>query len=450
MQAPFLPYARCQHVPAVAMIIYGAKACRSFRRISPRGPFVRIGGLPYPKVLVDQAVARGHLRVCRQVSPAKRKAQSDVWARVRRKGQATFHPDGTITRAAPRKNPKKKAARALPKWQQHTVAICKVCKQGYNQFHPCACRKSKGKGGDSDLLAIDWKNARYGNPGRRPTGGVYPVPDGMSPVGFQMSTLPLAPFYVTALDSFMSDWGPVKNMRNVMVFPCRDKAQADIVARNLRDRREMNYVRVARTAPRAQPKTLYTIKMPEQGGRWTDPSRPFRDNPARDICAKHRKSTKYAPCPDCERASVKFKTCPKHKIGYEVGDTCYLCDRRRNPLTSRELDNGFVFGELEQRLGIASQDAPNSWERGVAAGAVSGAAEIVGRFAEDPKYRSMGQSLDRRAREMAWEGRPRTNPKGGAVKMKGHKPGCGCIGCDPSKRAAPFRRGASVRKGGRR
>lgn len=102
----------------------------------------------------------------------------------------------------------------------------------------------------------------------------YPFADPHSPVGFQMGTLPPAAFYVTATDSFMSGWGPVENMRNVVVFCASSRADAEVAAQNLRDRPEMKRVSISSAPPRPTAKTLYSVL---SGGRWLDKGRPFRE-----------------------------------------------------------------------------------------------------------------------------------------------------------------------------
>jgi hypothetical protein len=94
-----------------------------------------------------------------------------------------------------------------------------------------------------------------------------------------MGSIPEASYYVWATDSFMSDWGPVKNMDNVIVFTCDTRVEADIVARNLRDRDEMKGVRVSREQPPVRPRTLYSIKDKTISPTFYTTTRPFRDNP---------------------------------------------------------------------------------------------------------------------------------------------------------------------------
>lgn len=50
-------------------------------------------------------------------------------------------------------------------------------------------------------------------------------------------------FLVVATDSFMSGWGKAQG-RSLFAVPCRDEAQAEIVADNMRHRSEMKRVRI--------------------------------------------------------------------------------------------------------------------------------------------------------------------------------------------------------------
>ena len=50
--------------------------------------------------------------------------------------------------------------------------------------------------------------------------------------------IPAAPYYVLSDDAFMSDWGEAKGRVNTIILPCSDRAEAEIVATNARNRDE--------------------------------------------------------------------------------------------------------------------------------------------------------------------------------------------------------------------
>lgn len=121
------------------------------------------------------------------------------------------------------------------------------------------------------------------NPKRRRTANPrasrsYPMADPDNSLGFSMGTIPDAPYYVSATDSFMSGWGPTANMRNVVIAPCASYDEAEVVAQNLRDRDEMKRVSISRSKPRPAAKTLYSLFTRERSPRWFDKSRPFKKN----------------------------------------------------------------------------------------------------------------------------------------------------------------------------
>ena len=63
------------------------------------------------------------------------------------------------------------------------------------------------------------------------------------------SEIPLAPFYVCALDTFMSGWGLSDGRNNRVILPCADRDEALAVADIARSRPEMKYVTVKENKP---------------------------------------------------------------------------------------------------------------------------------------------------------------------------------------------------------
>ena len=58
------------------------------------------------------------------------------------------------------------------------------------------------------------------------------------------AVIPEAPFYVFAIDTFMSGWGDADGMVNAVVLPCKDRDQAEIVANNAQCRSDMRRILV--------------------------------------------------------------------------------------------------------------------------------------------------------------------------------------------------------------
>ena len=63
--------------------------------------------------------------------------------------------------------------------------------------------------------------------------------------------IPAATYYVTAVDSFMSDWGPAEGLDNLLIVPCKDAAQANRVVHVLQRRGEMRRVSMSGRRPTA-------------------------------------------------------------------------------------------------------------------------------------------------------------------------------------------------------
>ena len=75
--------------------------------------------------------------------------------------------------------------------------------------------------------------------------------------------------YVTMTDRFMSGWGMAQNKTNKLVIVCDTYAQAYLIEKNAKNRREMRYVNVRTTKPYYGSNVLTTWKtFEEMGGPW--------------------------------------------------------------------------------------------------------------------------------------------------------------------------------------
>lgn len=89
-----------------------------------------------------------------------------------------------------------------------------------------------------------------------------------------LDELPLAPFYVTALDTFMSGWGPARDRKNVLVIPCESEEEAAVVAANARGRSEMEQVCIHTDKPAlpgAGGSRLYSLLTKARSASWYKP-----------------------------------------------------------------------------------------------------------------------------------------------------------------------------------
>lgn len=89
-----------------------------------------------------------------------------------------------------------------------------------------------------------------------------------------LDELPLAPFYVTALDSFLSGWGPARGRKNVVILPCASEEEAAVVAANARGRSEMEQVCIHTDKPAlpgAGGSRLYSLLTKARSANWYKP-----------------------------------------------------------------------------------------------------------------------------------------------------------------------------------
>lgn len=56
--------------------------------------------------------------------------------------------------------------------------------------------------------------------------------------------LPNAPYFVRAVDTFLSNWGPAEELQNLLLLACNTYEEALNVAKYVKSREEMKYVRI--------------------------------------------------------------------------------------------------------------------------------------------------------------------------------------------------------------
>jgi hypothetical protein len=58
------------------------------------------------------------------------------------------------------------------------------------------------------------------------------------------SEIPAAPYYVTCLDTYLSEWGEAEGKANRLILPCQDFAEAEVVCNNALGRSDMKSVHI--------------------------------------------------------------------------------------------------------------------------------------------------------------------------------------------------------------
>jgi hypothetical protein len=101
----------------------------------------------------------------------------------------------------------------------------------------------------------------------------------MSKLVTATDTIPAASCYVLTDDSFMSDWGEATGRVNTIILPCADRAEADVVATNARNRDEQRNVRIVDRAPALSSGVIYSLMTREEAPRWYRPGA-FEPEPA--------------------------------------------------------------------------------------------------------------------------------------------------------------------------
>ena len=76
-------------------------------------------------------------------------------------------------------------------------------------------------------------------------------------------------YYVTMTDKFMSGWGPAEGKINKLIFVCKDRQQAEVVADNARRRSDQKYINIVTTKPYYNSKRyLAQVKTIEDYPNW--------------------------------------------------------------------------------------------------------------------------------------------------------------------------------------
>jgi hypothetical protein len=69
----------------------------------------------------------------------------------------------------------------------------------------------------------------------------------------------------------MSDWGGAEGRVNTIILPCADRAEAEIVAANARNRDEQRNVRILNRKPALSSGVVYSLMTKEEASRWYEP-----------------------------------------------------------------------------------------------------------------------------------------------------------------------------------
>tara|TARA_R100001163_G_scaffold63080_1_gene54512 strand:+ start:554 stop:904 length:351 start_codon:yes stop_codon:yes gene_type:complete len=86
--------------------------------------------------------------------------------------------------------------------------------------------------------------------------------------------LPDAPFYVTALDTFLSGWGHASSKENYVILMCDSEEEAAVVSANAHGRSEMQKVCIHTDKPAlagAGGARLYTLLTKDRSSNWYEP-----------------------------------------------------------------------------------------------------------------------------------------------------------------------------------
>ena len=89
------------------------------------------------------------------------------------------------------------------------------------------------------------------------------------------SEIPEAPYYVTCVDFFLSDWGEAEGKSNRLILPCQDFAEAEVVCDNAKGRGDMKSVHIHSEKPRlrAADFSLWQVMDRRSAKAWYKPGR---------------------------------------------------------------------------------------------------------------------------------------------------------------------------------
>lgn len=95
----------------------------------------------------------------------------------------------------------------------------------------------------------------------------------MSSFVTKISEVPKAPYYVRALDRFMSGWGKSHGKDNWVLLPCESYEEAEVVLANTKARSDMDQARIVCNIPRLVTRRDVTVSLfdREEANRWYTP-----------------------------------------------------------------------------------------------------------------------------------------------------------------------------------
>lgn len=93
----------------------------------------------------------------------------------------------------------------------------------------------------------------------------------MSQMITSADAIPAAPYYVLSDDAFMSDWGEAEGRVNTIILPATDRAEAEVVAANARNRDEQRNVRILDRTPALSSGVIYSLMDKADAARWYTP-----------------------------------------------------------------------------------------------------------------------------------------------------------------------------------
>lgn len=88
------------------------------------------------------------------------------------------------------------------------------------------------------------------------------------------SDIPEAPYYVVAIDTFMSGWGEARDRTNKVVLPCESRRVAEKVLEYARSRSEMRQAKIISRKPRFTEHIAWSLLTRETAKAWFEDTNP--------------------------------------------------------------------------------------------------------------------------------------------------------------------------------
>lgn len=82
------------------------------------------------------------------------------------------------------------------------------------------------------------------------------------------SDIPKAPYYVVAIDTFMSGWGEARDRTNKVVLPCESRRVAEKVLEYAQGRSEMRQAKIITKKPRFTEYIAWSLLTRETAHAW--------------------------------------------------------------------------------------------------------------------------------------------------------------------------------------